>query len=80
MTGQPEPYSKILSKKTGGQTGKKERKEERGGGEEGKRKSRVRKKEENYVGSVDDLFRLLSQECRYADTEKMIIGSVDVNS
>lgn len=57
------------------QARKKEKK--KGGGEEGKRKSRVRKKEIS-VGSVEDLFRLLSQECRYAATEKTLIGSVDV--
>lgn len=57
---------------------KKERKEE-GVGEE-KRKSRGRKREKNYVGSVDDLFRLLSPKHPYADTEKMLIGSADVNS
>lgn len=45
-------------------TGKKERKEGREGeGRKEKEKTRVRKKEKNYVGSVDDLFRLLSQEC-----------------
>lgn len=58
---------------------KKERKEERRGGKE-KEKAGEGRKKKNYVVSVDELFRLLSPKYRYADTEKMLIGSVDVNS
>lgn len=77
----PEPYGKILPKKTDRGTDRQSRKKEKKKGEGGrKKKSRGKKKEKNYVGSVDDLFRLLSPKYRYADTEKMLIGSVDVNS
>lgn len=82
MTGLPEPYSKILPKKTDRWTDRQSRKKEKKKGE-GERKKKKQGKEErkkNYVGSVDDLFRLLSPKYRYVDTEKMLIGSVDVNS